>query len=273
MRKISVRAKAGSRCACPRSPRHAGARAGRSAAVLGRGNVQTATRIGESGDGLLCHVAATGDGRTPGGFRRDAENGKRDGRAPQQSSSRAAKISLLWTNGTKRITCPVQNPHRLKHWLFKNYAIISVTAFLGTLLFFAVLQINCHTFNWQALVVIVGGIISFTFTVQKQQLEEVHLFRDLFKEFNERYDKQNEVLNRIHQQPADQPLTTEERDALFEYFNLCGEEFLYYKQGFIYQEVWESWYNGMKFFQDNNRIKDLWDKESKKNASYYGLTF
>ena len=33
------------------------------------------------------------------GLRRDAENGNRDGRAPQQRPSRAAKGSLGWTNG------------------------------------------------------------------------------------------------------------------------------------------------------------------------------
>jgi hypothetical protein len=33
------------------------------------------------------------------GFRRDAGNGNRDGRAPQQCPSRAANGSLRWTNG------------------------------------------------------------------------------------------------------------------------------------------------------------------------------
>jgi hypothetical protein len=49
-----------------------------------------------------------GEGRDEGGretiqfgngFRRDGENGHRDGRAPQQCPSRAAKGSLGWTNG------------------------------------------------------------------------------------------------------------------------------------------------------------------------------
>ena len=68
-------------------------------AVPGRSNVQMATRIRQSDAGRFCHVAAPGDGRTPDGFRRDAENGHRDGRAPQQCPSRAANGSLGWTNG------------------------------------------------------------------------------------------------------------------------------------------------------------------------------
>ena len=38
---------------------------GRSVAVPGRSNVQTATRIRQSDAGRFCHVAAPGDGRAP----------------------------------------------------------------------------------------------------------------------------------------------------------------------------------------------------------------
>jgi len=41
--------------------------------------------------------------RLGNGFRRDAENGNRDGRAPQQCPSRAANGSLGWTNGAKGV--------------------------------------------------------------------------------------------------------------------------------------------------------------------------
>ena len=69
MRKISVRAKAGARCACPRSPRHAGARAMRHPLVepFSLGN----------------------------GLRRDAGNGNRDGRAPQQRPSRRGQTRFV----------------------------------------------------------------------------------------------------------------------------------------------------------------------------------
>jgi len=50
------------------------------------------------------------------GLRRDAENGYRDGRAPQQCPSRAAKGSLEWTNGgsARALACGCQRP-RWKH--------------------------------------------------------------------------------------------------------------------------------------------------------------
>jgi hypothetical protein len=37
------------------------------------------------------------------GFWRDAGNGNRDGRAPRECPSRAAKGSLRWTNGAKGV--------------------------------------------------------------------------------------------------------------------------------------------------------------------------
>ena len=166
----------------------------------------------------------------------------------------------------------MQTNHRLKQGLFKYYAIISAFAFVATLFLFGILRVNCHPFNWPALAAILGGIISFTFAVQKQQLEEVRLFKELFKEFNERYDKQNEDLNCIFNQSVEKPLSPDETKTLFNYFNLCGEEFLYFQRGYIYPEVWQAWKNGMRFFRKNPRIKNLWDAELQTDA-YYGLGF
>jgi hypothetical protein len=45
---------------------------------------------------IICRAEINGCGR-------DAENGHRDGRAPQQSPSRAANGSLGWTNGAKGV--------------------------------------------------------------------------------------------------------------------------------------------------------------------------
>ena len=90
--------------------------------------------------------------------------------------------------------------------------------------------------------------------------------------FNKRYDGLNEELNHIYQQPEDKPFESRERDALYKYFNLCGEEHLYADLGFIYPTVWTSWKNGMIFFRQNSRIKTLWDKDLDSDT-YYGLNF
>ena len=157
--------------------------------------------------------------------------------------------------------------HRLKFFLFNYYAIFSVVAGIATFVVFLLFQLP-----WAILLAIEGGIISFTFAVQKQRLEEVRLFKELFKEFNERYDKQNDDLNCIYSQPSEKPLSSDETKILFNYFNLCGEEYLYFKRGFIYPEVWHAWKNGMTYFRKSLRIKKLWD-EDLEAGSYYGLSF
>lgn len=175
----------------------------------------------------------------------------------------------------------MQSNHWLKHFLFKYYALLAVAVFLvGTVLVFTLLapdsklsdgSKSVEGLKLTALGAIALGVATFVFSVQKQQLEELQLFNDLFKGFNRRYDRLNEQLNHIR---YDQQLLKPEveREVLFNYFNLCGEEYLYFDKGFIFPEVWQSWKNGMKFFRQNPRIKKLWDEEL-RSGSYYGLTF
>ncbi len=120
------------------------------------------------------------------------------------------------------------------------------------------------------IIAIVGGILSSIYFVQKQKLEETRLFKELFAEFNERYDKLNESLNQILRANPDQNLSSKEIDILYDYFNLCGEEYLFYKRGYILPEVWEAWLNGMGIFYGDKRIRKLWQEELETN-SYYGF--
>ena len=117
-----------------------------------------------------------------------------------------------------------------------------------------------------------AGVVSFALGLQKQQLEEMRLFKELFETFNKRYDSQNEELNGVFRQSPEAPLTEREIDALFNYFNLCAEEYFYFKEGFIHAAVWQAWKNGMKYFRQNRRIKLRWDDELQTD-SYYGLNF
>src|SRR5258708_17062454 len=156
--------------------------------------------------------------------------------------------------------------HGIKRYIFRYYLLISVAVFIG-----AVALALIKGANWASLAAICGGALSFAFGVQKQQLEEIKLFKELFEQFNRRYDELNEGLNRIAQ-PTDSQLNAGEKAALFKYFNLCGEEYLYFQQGFIYPEVWLAWKNGMRSFRESPRIRELWDREL-KTYSYYGLLF
>ncbi len=121
------------------------------------------------------------------------------------------------------------------------------------------------------LITMVGGLASAVFFIQKQKLEELHLFKELFVDFNRRYDGMNEEINRIASVDSKAEFSSDEKNRLNDYFNLCAEEFLFYTRGYIYPEVWRAWHNGMKsIINSDGGIRKYWEQE-KKTDSFYGL--
>ena len=116
----------------------------------------------------------------------------------------------------------------------------------------------------------IGAAGGLTYFLYRQHLDETKLFRDLFVSFNERYDDLNDHLNDILDGASDVEFTSQQRESLFSYFNLCAEEYLFYRAGYIDQHVWNAWVRGMKVFFDHPRIRHLWEEDCKAN-SYYGF--
>jgi predicted nucleic acid-binding protein len=124
--------------------------------------------------------------------------------------------------------------------------------------------------DWKVLLTVVGTLLSFVYFIQKQQLDEAKFSNELFIRFNQRYDELNERLNHIKNKNVSEMLESHEFDTLNDYFNLCGEEYLFYRRGYVYPEVWKSWVAGMKIFYDDERIQNIWSKEL-NTESYYSL--
>lgn len=123
------------------------------------------------------------------------------------------------------------------------------------------------------LITAVAGIFALTFFIQKQKLEEFDLFKDVFKDFNLRYDQLNEELDRIAKQgklieESGQDKKTD-RQIVIDYFNLCSEEFLMYRQGYIPLKVWRAWVLGMSYYWSKTHINNVWLEEVNSNGSYY----
>ena len=76
----------------------------------------------------------------------------------------------------------------------------------------------------------VGGFVFFLYT---QHHQTTQLFVSLFDKFNERYDCLNEKLNAIVARGEGSELQPNDTKALYDYFNLCAEEYLYFKTGYI----------------------------------------
>lgn len=66
-------------------------------------------------------------------------------------------------------------------------------------------------------------------------------------------------------------LPTEDRDLIVDYFNLCAEEYLFFREGYIHREVWRSWCRGMSWYLKRHPFKDVWNEEV-QTESFYGLS-
>lgn len=156
----------------------------------------------------------------------------------------------------------------MPHWkelLFSHYGWVAMSIVMLSLLLSLFGLIKP-----ELLLGMIGGAVSFAHFTQKQKLEETNLFRQLFDGFNDRYSKMNERLGQINSGDTSAQLSSGEEDELIDYFNLCAEEFLYYRRGYIPSDVWFAWCNGMKWYYANPRIKAFWNKEL-KSESFYGF--
>lgn len=156
---------------------------------------------------------------------------------------------------------------RLKHWLFDHHLIVAFALLVLVFLLWAcVPALRSGSFLYPA----IGAVLGLCYFVLKQHLEEIGLFKELFTEFNARYDVMNQRLYALRDAPAQQALMPDEITFLYDYFNLCAEEYLFYRKGFIYPEVWRAWCKGMEIFWSCPRIHALWEAEL-STASYYGF--
>lgn len=117
-------------------------------------------------------------------------------------------------------------------------------------------------------------ITSLYFGALKHQISNDELFHKLFVSFNERYDdKLNDLLNEIKLHPLKE-LDDKETNLVIDYFNLCAEEYLWYKKGRLPKDIWKAWKAGIIENMKITQVHSLYQKEMKspnQRKSYYGL--
>ena len=156
-----------------------------------------------------------------------------------------------------------------RRWIYKNYWKLAIlwTVVCGVLIAVLVEQSRASLF-----ITSIGTALAFSYFVLQQKLAEAKMLKELFTEFNNRYNKLNDKLNSHSTECTGYP---EVDNAIQDYFNLCAEEYFFHKEGCIPNEVWESWKNGMKhFFCNNEAVKRAWQNEMKNSSnkqSYYGF--
>lgn len=121
----------------------------------------------------------------------------------------------------------------------------------------------------EVLVSFVALVLGLCYFAQRQGLDEMRLFKELFVEFNARYNDLNDDLLDIRDGRMED--AAKARKKLIDYFNLCAEECLFFRHGHIHENVWRAWCRGMLFFIESDNIRATWNSEMQQ-GSYYGLT-
>ena len=157
----------------------------------------------------------------------------------------------------------------IKRFTYDYSGYLSGFLLLGVIAWFVVAEITGLEIRWKLVVATLSLVITAALLVQRQKLQETELFHTLFTDFNRRYDRMNECLSGVMDSSGD--LDDRQKSYLVDYFNLCAEEYLFYKRGYIPQTVWIAWRKGMAQYMEDDRIYALWHRE-KSTGSYYGLT-
>ena len=153
-----------------------------------------------------------------------------------------------------------------KHFVFRNYWWIAAVVAAAAI---AVIVAVVPSGREGLIATTLGAALGFCYFAQKQKLEELQLFKDLFTDFNRRYEEMNDRLQDIRAgSRRDDPKL---RKTLMEYFNLCAEEYLFFDEGYIHPAAWRSWCRGMLYYLEEDSIRKVWDDETSSD-SYYGLT-
>lgn len=115
------------------------------------------------------------------------------------------------------------------------------------------------------------SIFGLFYIIANHKIIKDQSFRDLFREFNKRFDDINESLNEIVHAYSDSRLETK---IIQDYLNLCSEEYLWKKKKRIPKSVWEAWEAGIiDYLKKSQKIKDHFVDEYKRghDKSYYGF--
>ena len=125
------------------------------------------------------------------------------------------------------------------------------------------------------LIGLIGGIVGIIsvptmifITWRQAQYQYGQHFVLVMKEVNDRYDKLHPILN--HLPELYDKCTEAQKDAISRYFNLCSEELLWWRLGFVPKLVWPIWKSGIKEKLLVPPIKTAWEG---RHSHEYDLAF
>lgn len=134
---------------------------------------------------------------------------------------------------------------------------------------------------------VIGGIVALYLGILSHKISSDKMAKELINEFNNKYTEEiNDLFNFIRDQNYGDKTIEEISKAIvttnlfksknlnlfiIDYFNLCSEEYYWYKNGRIPNEIWDAWENGIIDNFNLKCVKELYDIEINKDKSYYGF--
>ena len=128
------------------------------------------------------------------------------------------------------------------------------------------------------LISVVAIFLSNRYQKHTKKLANDKMMKELFTEFNQRYDAINNKLDEVSKLTIDQwselsPKEQSEKEGVvIDFFNICAEEYHWHSEGRINGNIWASWSKGMNDIYNNSEvIQNLWEEECKNEGyrSYY----
>jgi len=132
---------------------------------------------------------------------------------------------------------------------------------------------------------VIGFLISWFYSSRTHALAHEQMMKQLFTEFNHRYNELNNFLKEIEDDFKESLKVSDEdclsikakklllRQKVIDYFILCAEEYYWYHhKRRIDKLIWISWQSGMNYwYQKVPAINELWKEELKASgkSSYY----
>jgi hypothetical protein len=101
-------------------------------------------------------------------------------------------------------------------------------------------------------------------------LEELKLFTELFRRFNDRFDTLAAQLRAL---PRDDAHVIQRHATLRVYCDLCAEEYFYFMAGYIWPSVWDAWREGIREFASESGDTSFFRDTLGTGENYYGLTW
>jgi hypothetical protein len=123
--------------------------------------------------------------------------------------------------------------------------------------------------DWKGFFATASTFIAGAFFLQKYRNEETRIAVDSFREFNRRYDELEPKL-RAAMRHGVSTIDGTSHDLYSKYLNLCAEEYLHFKKGYVSLSVWKAWYTGMLKQMHGDPLRVFWQVEQ-TSGSYYGL--